>query len=108
MGGQKGFAREHQNGFLWDLKWTILNDALGGDFHREYLSIRLDPDVLVCPIPSTYVEMHSPVLEPAVLRYGDDVAMMWRVATSGYAWVWLNSLALGTRLASGLSRARPK
>jgi len=31
--------------------------------------------------------MHSPVLGPAVLRYGDDVAMMWRVATSGYAQV---------------------
>jgi len=26
-------------------------------------------------------------LGPAVLRYGDDVAMMWRVATSGYAGV---------------------
>ncbi len=34
--------------------------------------------------------------------------MMWRVATSGYAEVWLCSLALGTCLASGLSRARPK
>jgi len=44
---------------------------------------------LVCPIPSTYVEMHSPVLGPAVLRYGDDVAMLWRVATSEYAGVWL-------------------
>jgi len=43
--------------------------------------------VLVCPIPSTYVEMHSPVLGPAVLRCGNDVAMMWRVATSGYAGV---------------------
>ncbi len=35
------------------------DDALGGDFHREYLSIRLDPDVLVCPIPSTYVELYE-------------------------------------------------
>jgi hypothetical protein len=67
------------------LRITTLNNALGGDFHREYLSIRLDPDVLVCPIPSTYVEMHSPVLGPAVLRCGSDVAMMWLVATSGHA-----------------------
>ena len=29
---------------------------------------------LVCPIPSTYVEARSPVLGPAVLRCGDDVA----------------------------------
>ncbi len=36
------------------------------------------------------------------------MAMMWRVATSGYAEVWLRSLALGTRLASGLGRAREK
>ncbi len=34
--------------------------------------------------------------------------MMWWVATSGYAEVWLSSLALGTRLASGLSRAHQK
>jgi hypothetical protein len=34
--------------------------------------------------------------------------MMWWVATSGYAEVWLSSLALGTGLASGLSRVRPK
>jgi hypothetical protein len=25
-----------------------------------------------------YVEMHSPVLGPAVLRCGNDVAMMWQ------------------------------
>ncbi len=30
--------------------------------------------MLVCPIPSTYVETCSPVLGPAVLRYGNDVA----------------------------------
>ena len=64
---------------------TMLSVEISRDFHREYLLIQLDPDVVVCPIPSTYVEMHSPVLGPAVLRYGDDVAMMWRVATSGYA-----------------------
>jgi len=64
VGGRKGFAREHPNKFLWDLKWTTLNDALGGDFHREYLSIRLDPDVSVCLIPSTYVEMCSPASGP--------------------------------------------
>jgi hypothetical protein len=34
--------------------------------------------------------------------------MMWRVTTSGYAKVWLSSLALGTHLASGLGRARKK
>ena len=63
----------------------MLSVEISRDFHREYLLIRLDPDVVVCPIPSTYVEMHSPVLGPAVLRCGNDVAMMWRVATSGYA-----------------------
>jgi hypothetical protein len=73
-GRAKGFAREHQNGFLWDLDWTTLNDALSGDFHREYLSIWLDSDVLVCPIPSTYVETHSLALRPAVLWCGNDVA----------------------------------
>ncbi len=30
--------------------------------------------MLVCPIPSTYVETCSPVLGPAVLQYGNDVA----------------------------------
>ena len=49
-------------------------DDLGGDFHRDYLSIQMDPDVLVCLIPSRYVGMCSPALGPAVLRYGNDVA----------------------------------
>ena len=48
---------------------------LGGDFHRDYLSIRMDPDVWVCPIPSTYVGTCSPTLGPAVLGYGNDVAI---------------------------------
>ena len=70
MGGRKGLLESTKMDFMR----LRLNDALGGDFHREYLSIRLDPDVLVCPIPSTYVEMCSPVLGPAVLRCGNDVA----------------------------------
>ncbi len=89
--------------------------------------------MLVCPIPGTHVGTCSPALGPAVLRYGFvgvwrakcpiyqastrecspllqscARAMMWWVPTSGYAKVWLSSLALGTRLASGLSRARQK
>ncbi len=32
--------------------------------------LTMDPDVLVCPIPSTYVETCSPALRPAVLRCG--------------------------------------
>ena len=47
---------------------TMLSAEISRDFHREYLLIRLDPDVVVCPIPSTYVGMYSPVLGPAVLR----------------------------------------
>jgi hypothetical protein len=50
-------------------------DDLVGDFHRDYLLIRMDPDVPVCPIPNTYVGMCSPALGPAVLRYGNDVAI---------------------------------
>ena len=47
---------------------TMLSAEISRDFHREYLLILLDPDVVVCPIPSTYVGMCSPVLGPAVLR----------------------------------------
>ena len=50
-------------------------DDLDGDFHKDYLSIQKDPDVSVCPIPSTYVGMCSPALGPAVLHYGADVAV---------------------------------
>jgi hypothetical protein len=42
---------------------------------RDYLSIQMDPGVLVCPIPSTYVGTCSPALGPAVLRYGNDVVI---------------------------------
>jgi hypothetical protein len=50
-------------------------DDLGGDFRRDYLSIQMDPNVSVCPIPSMYIGMCSPALGPAVLRYGNDVAI---------------------------------
>jgi hypothetical protein len=50
-------------------------DDLGEDFHRDYLSIQMDPDILVCLIPSMYVGMCSPALGPAVLPYGADVAV---------------------------------
>ncbi len=83
---------------------NILIFDLGGDFHREYLSIRLDPDVLVCPIPSTYVETCSPVLGPADLRCGNDVASRHlRICRGLTQIVWPC-----TRLASDLSRARLK
>ena len=39
--------------------------------------IRVDSDVLVCPIPGTYIGTCSPALGPAVtavLQYGNDVA----------------------------------
>ncbi len=58
-----------------DLEMSLHYDDLGGDFHRDYLSIQMDPDVLVCPIPSTYVRTCSPALGPAVLQYGNDVAI---------------------------------
>ena len=57
---------------------------------------------------SMYVEMHSPVLGPAVLRCGNDVAMMWRVATSGSCRGLTQIVWPCTRLASDLSRARLK
>ncbi len=50
-------------------------DDLSGDFHRDHLLIQMDPDVLLCPIPSTHVGMCSPALGPAVLCYGADVAV---------------------------------
>ncbi len=60
------------------LKRTTLNDALVEDCHQEYLSNRMDHDVVVCPIPSTYVE-------PARLTVHNDMAMTWRFTTSVYA-----------------------
>jgi hypothetical protein len=53
------------------LKRTTLNDALVEDCHQEYLSNRMDHDVVVCPIPGTYVEP----ARFAVQRYGNDVAI---------------------------------
>jgi hypothetical protein len=53
------------------LKRTTLNDVLVEDCHREYLSNRMDHDVAVCPIPSTYIEP----ARFAVQRYGNDVAI---------------------------------
>ncbi len=38
---QKGFAREHQHGLYETKKWVYTNDALGGDFHREYLLVQI-------------------------------------------------------------------
>ncbi len=112
VGGWKGFAREHQHGFLWDLEWTKLNDALGGDFHREYLLLQVSwsecDDIFVgvwraeCQIYQASTRECSPLLQSCAR------AMMWQVATSGYAKVWLSSLAFDTRLASGLGQAHPK
>ncbi len=49
------------------LKRTTQNDAPGGVVSQEYLNPDASVSCLVCPIPSTYVEAHSPVLGPAVL-----------------------------------------
>jgi hypothetical protein len=71
--------------------------------------VSIAPNILVgvwraeCPVYQVSTRECSSLLQSC------DMAMMWRVATSGYAEVWLStSLALGTRLASGLSRARQK
>ena len=54
----KGSDGDHLNDFM-RLKRTTLNDALVGDSQREYLMIRQDHDVAVCPIPGTYVELQD-------------------------------------------------
>ncbi len=83
------------------LKWTTQNDALAEDCQWEYPSIQWDHDVAVCLIPG-------------------NVRRTWKICSSTM-WQWrgdsppqnmprsdFNSLALGTRWASGLGQALQK
>jgi hypothetical protein len=56
------------------LRNKCTNDDYGRDFHRDHLPKLGDLTCLVCLIPDMYVEMQTPVLGPAVLHWGADVA----------------------------------
>ncbi len=58
---------------LWNLEISLHKCFSWWRFlHR--ISVRpMDPDVLVCLIPSTYLGMHCPTLGPVVLHWGKDV-----------------------------------
>jgi hypothetical protein len=79
VGRQKGFAREHQNGFFMRLrnesKLMMLSVEISTEsiYWSEYLC--RSGCVGVSNVPSAYAGMQS---STAVLRYGNDVASMPR------------------------------
>ncbi len=94
--------------FLWDLN-ELLKMMLLVEISTE--SIYRSKWILTCRWRVGLSEYQARMWKPAVLYWDQQscyMAMIWRFATSGYAEVWLRSLALGTRLASGLGRARQK
>ncbi len=81
--GERDLLESTKMDFLWDLEWTKLNNALGGDFHKEYLSLWISwsecDDIFVgvwhaeCPIYQASTRECGPLLQSCAK------AMMWRV-----------------------------